>query len=134
MSLVETIKYAKKKNWLDIPNNLENKGTFNTKLNNIVTKKQEDYTTKLNFKESLDKLDTTTKLNNTVLSIKNRYIIKQNFKKTLDTLETINEEEVILLHEPIDKEQTTLPLHHKSPDSIIESEINKSSNGWCSIS
>ena len=105
-----------------------------TKLNNIVTKKQEDYTTKLNFKQSLDKLDTTTKLNNTVLSIKNRYIIKQNFKKTLDTLETINEEEVILLHEPIDKEQTTLPLHHKSPDSIIESEINKSSNGWCSIS
>ena len=134
MSLVETIKYAKKKNWLDIPTNLENKGSFDTKLNNIVKKKHKDYNTKVNFKESLDKLDTNTKLNNIVLSKTNRYIIKQNFKKTLDTLETINEEEIILLNEPIDDVNTNSPLLHKSQDNITESEINKSSNGWCSIS
>ena len=63
-------------------------------------------------KESLDKLDTATKLN--------RYTIKNNFKKTLDTLETIDEEDANLANKPI--------------DNITESEINNSSNGWCSIS
>ena len=63
MSLVETIKYAKNKKWLDISTDLKNTDSIDTKLNNLILSKQEDYNTKLNFKKTLDELQNETTVN-----------------------------------------------------------------------
>jgi len=68
-----------------------------TKLNHIMTDREERYQNKLNFKQSLDKLDNITKLNHIMTDREERYQNKLNFKQSLDKLRTIDEHKVLEL-------------------------------------
>ena len=98
-SLTNTIMYANKQKWLD-----NSECTKKPSLNSI-TDREERYQNKLNFKQSLDKLDNITKLNHMMTDREERYQNKLNFKESLDKLRTIDEHKVLELdNQPIEKE------------------------------